>query len=354
MDATAEREMRITVWRLFFCQALMQATVVGQVAMSALIGHTLSADAGLATLPMAVQMTAVMLASIPAGILFARMGRRTGFMVGAVASILGSLLFALGVYWSSFFIYCCGSAFAGVGFGIAQHYRFAASEVATPEYRPRAISLVMTGGILSAVLGPELVKATRDVLPPFLFLGTYLCLACLPLICMTLLSFVTLPPPPARNAGGAPVREIMLRPAFITAAVTGMVAYGTMNLLMTSTPVEMMLCGFGIGASATVIQIHAIAMFGPGFFTGRLISRFGVRPVITAGAALKQMYDLFKAGGLTADERLPFAIGIITAGLVGYACIAWLLRYLQRATTIVFTVYRVLLGVIVLVLLAIR
>ena len=286
MDATAEREMRITVWRLFFCQALMQATVVGQVAMSALIGHTLSADAGLATLPMAVQMTAVMLASIPAGILFARMGRRTGFMVGAVASILGSLLFALGVYWSSFFIYCCGSAFAGVGFGIAQHYRFAASEVAPPAYRARAISLVMTGPILSAIAGPEIVKRTYDLALPYLFLSTYLILAVLPVMCLFLLAGTRLPPPPPRQDSPTPIGKIIARPSFVTAAVAGLVAYGSMNLIMTATPLEMMLCGFGISASASVIQWHALAMFAPGFVTGRLIGRFGLRRMMMAGAVL--------------------------------------------------------------------
>ncbi|RYI99943.1 MAG: MFS transporter [Acetobacteraceae bacterium] len=304
--------MKRQVWLLFCCQALMQAATVGQAVMAALIGHSLAEDKSLSTLPVAIQMTATMAASIPAGLVFARLGRKPGFILGALGAMAGSLTFAAGVWFGNFTLYCIGAIPAGLGFGIAQHYRFAAAEVATPAYRPRAISLVMTGGILSAIFGPELVKATREVMPPFLFLGTYLALACLPLVCMTLLSFVKLPPPPARNAGGAPVREIMLRPAFITAVVTGMVAFGTMNLLMTSTPVEMMLCGFGVGASATVIQIHAIAMFGPGFFTGRLISRFGVRPVITTGAALTALCVVI---GLTGESFAHFGIALGVLGL---------------------------------------
>ena len=278
--------MKATVWRLFFCQALMNATMVGQAAMGAIIGHSLSSDAALATLPMAVQMTAVMAASIPASIIFGRFGRRAGFLLGAMISIFGSLIFAGGVLMQDFVIYCVGSAFAGAGVGIAQHYRFAAAEAATPAYRPRAIALVMAGPVLSAVFGPELVKHTHLAFMPYMFLGTYLALALLPLVCMLLLSGIRLPPPPPRAAVTTPVSEIIRRPAFVTAVVAGLVAYGTMNLAMTATPLEMLLCGFSVNATATVIQFHAIAMFAPGFFTGHLIARFGVRPIIVAGAGL--------------------------------------------------------------------
>jgi MFS family permease len=278
--------MKRNVWLLFCCQALMGASMIGQVAMGALIGHSLADDKSLATLPMALQMLATMAASIPAGIVFGRFGRRAGFMMGAVGAMVGSLVFALGVWQGDFLIYCLGAIPGGLGFGISQHYRFAAAEVATPSYRPRAIALVMAGGIASAVIGPELVKHTKDMMVPFLFLGTYLLLALLPPICMAILAVVDLPPAPARQKVVTPVIDIMRRPAFMTAALSGMVAYGTMNLVMTSTPLEMMLCGFGIGASSTVIQAHAVAMFAPGFVTGRLIARYGVRPIIVAGAVL--------------------------------------------------------------------
>ncbi|WP_338662974.1 MFS transporter [Pararoseomonas sp. SCSIO 73927] len=282
-DAAMRRNVRL----LFFCQALMNSAVVGQAAMGALIGYSLVEDKSLATLPMAIQMAATMAASIPAGLVFARLGRKPGFVLGAMGSLLGSLTFALGVWQGSFLIYCLGALPAGLGFGIAQHYRFAAAEVATPAYRPRAIALVMAGGVLAAALGPELVKNSKDLLAPALFLGTYLILALAPLTCMALLRIVELPPAPPRSAGAAtPILEIVSRPAFLTAALTGAVAYGVMNLLMTSTPLEMMHCGFGVTESSTVIQFHAICMFAPGFFTGRLIGRFGTRPVILAGVVL--------------------------------------------------------------------
>jgi MFS family permease len=304
--------MRRQVWLLFFCSALTQASTVGQAVMAALIGHSLAEDKALSTLPVAIQMTASMAASIPAGMVFARLGRRAGFLLGAAAALLGSLTFAAGVWSGSFALYCLGAVPAGLGFGIGQHYRFAVAEVATPNYRPRAISLVMTGGVLSAALGPEIVKHTRDMVVPHLFLGTYLTLALLPVACMALLTFTRLPPPPPRSAGGAPVREIIARPAFVAAAATGLVAFGTMNLIMTSTPVEMMLCGFGIGASATVIQAHAVAMYGPGFFTGRLISRYGTARIATVGAALSALCVLV---GLQGQGFWHFAVALALLGV---------------------------------------
>jgi MFS family permease len=311
-DLRADTAMRRNVRLLFLCQALMNSAVVGQATMGALIGYSLVENKSLATLPMALQMLATMAASIPAGIVFARLGRRAGFMLGATGSLLGSLTFALGVWQASFPIYCLAAIPAGLGFGIAQHYRFAAAEVANPAYRPRAIALVMAGGVIAAALGPELVKHSRDLLAPSLFLGTYLILAIAPIACMAILQVVTLPPAPSRADVATPVMEIVSRPAFITAALTGSVAYGVMNLLMTSTPLEMMLCGFGIGASASVIQVHAIAMFAPGFVTGRLIARFGARPVILAGLALNAVCV---AVALTGKEFLQFSVALVALGL---------------------------------------
>lgn len=308
----SEPEMRRQVWLLFLCQGLMQATSVGQITMAALVGHSLAEDKSLATLPIALQMTAVMLASIPAGIVFARLGRRAGFLLGAAAACSGALIFALGVWRADFFTFCLGAIPTGLGFGIAQHYRFAASEVATAAYRPRAIGLVMTGGVLAAILGPEIVKRTGEMLLPYLFLGTYLTLATLPVLCAALLAFVRLPPPPERRVGGASMREIMTRPRFIAAAVAGMAGYGTMNLIMTATPIEMMFCGFGIGASATVIQLHAVAMFAPGFVTGRLIQRFGTPRIIVAGAVLSALCVM---GALLGQSFAHFSVALVALGV---------------------------------------
>jgi MFS family permease len=311
-DIAAEKRMKLDVLLLFFCQASMNASIVGQVAMSALIGYSLAEDKSLATLPFALQMVATMAASIPAGVIFAKLGRRAGFTLGAFAALAGTLVFAAGIWQHDFWLYTAGGLPAGIGFGIAQHYRFAAAEVASPAYRPRAIALVMAGGVLAAIFGPEMVKHSKDMVEPFLFLGTYLIFAALPLVCLVLLHFVRLPPAPPRQVSPTPVWEIIRRPAFLTAATAGAIGYGAMNLVMTSTPLEMMACGFAVTASATVIQAHAVAMFAPGFFTGRLIGRYGARRIIAAGAALNIACIAVAVMGLSFGH---FTVALVLLGL---------------------------------------
>jgi len=278
--------MNKNVWLLFSCQALMNAVMSGQVIMASLIGHQLSGGTGLNTLPMAIQQIGVMAASIPAGFVFARYGRRIGFWMGCAIALCGSLTFATGVYTGNFVIYCLGALPAGLGFGVSQHLRFAAAEVAAPEARPRAISLVLAGGVLAAIVGPEMVKRTNGLIPDFRFLATYLYLPVLPIMASILLCWTKLPPAPPRVVVPVPFRTIFARPTFVTAVVASLVGYGTMNLVMASTPLQMLLCGFGVGASADVIRAHSIAMFLPGFFTGRLIQMFGVHRIICLGALL--------------------------------------------------------------------
>jgi MFS family permease len=279
--------MNRNVWLLFTCQALMTAVMAGQVVMASLVGHALAVEQALNTLPMGIQMVGVMTASIPAGIVFARLGRKPGFWLGCAISVVGSLTFALGVWQRDFTLYCLGAVPAGLGFGISQHLRFAAAEVAAPEARSRAISLVLAGGVVAAVIGPEIVKRTNGLLADWQFLATYLALPVLPITTAVLLAFTRLPPPPERRRGKAvPIRAIVARPGFITAVTAAMVGYGTMNLVMASTPLQMMMCGFGVGSSADVIRAHSIAMYLPGFATGRLIQRFGVHQMICAGALI--------------------------------------------------------------------
>ena len=278
--------MNRNVWLLFFCQALIGASGIAQVSMSSLVGYSLATDKALATLPFAIQMGGTMMASIPAGILFATLGRRAGFMAGNLCSLLGSGVLFYAVTTSNFPLFCLGSLPMGIGFGIGQHYRFAASEIADPSVRARAIALVMAGGVLSALLGPELVMRTKSMLSPVLFLGTYAATALLPVVSMVLLAVVKLPPAPPRDKVPTPALEILARPTFITAAVAGMVGYGSMNLVMTTTQLQMMNCGFGVDDGVNVIRAHAFFMFAPGFITGPLIQRFGVHRIILVGGVL--------------------------------------------------------------------
>jgi MFS family permease len=281
------REPKRTVWLLFLAQALNQSAMTGQVAMAALIGHSLAADKSFATLPMAVQMLATMSVSIPGAVIFGRLGRHAGFLAGAAAFLLATGVFLAALWLGSFPLYLLGCVFSGAAFGIAMYYRFAAAEVAQAEYRPKAISLVMAGGVIGAVLGPAVVKLTKDALAPVLFAGTYLAFAAIPILIALLVSAMRLPPAP-HVAGAAPVPlgPILRRPGVIVAILCAVVGWDSMNLLMSVTPLEMMLCGFTVGDSATIIQWHAAAMFAPSFVTGHLIARFGVLRVIGVGALL--------------------------------------------------------------------
>lgn len=277
--------MNRNVWLLFACQALANAVMSGQAVMAALVGYRLGGHA-LNTLPMAIQMVAVMAASVLAGYAFPRLGRRGGFWLGCAIMVCGSLTFAAGIWLHDFPLYCLGAVPAGLGFGIAQHLRFAAAEVADPAAKARAISLVLAGGVVAALIGPEIVKRTNALVADELFLATYLCLPLLPLATAVILAFVRVPPAQQQASVPVPFREIIGRPTFVTAVVSSLVGYGTMNLVMASTPLQMLLCGFGVGPSADVIRTHSVAMFLPGFVTGRLIQRFGVHRIIAVGGLL--------------------------------------------------------------------
>jgi MFS family permease len=316
--------MNKNVWLLFACQALMNAVMAGQTIMASLIGYKLVGTTGLNTLPMAIQQIGVMCASIPAGIVFARWGRRAGFWMGGAIAICGSITFALGIYTDNFPLYVFGAFPAGIGHGISQHLRFAAAEVAAPEARPRAISLVLAGGVLAAIVGPEMVKRTYDFIPDHPFLATYLYLPLLPILMVVLLSFTALPPAPPRASVPIPFRTIVARPTFLTAVIASLVGYGTMNLVMASTPLQMLLCGFGVPASADVIRMHSLAMFLPGFITGRLIQRFGVHRIIAAGGVLT-----LSCVAVNLEFAPYFATFMVALGLLG---VGWNFMFVGGST----------------------
>lgn len=284
MSAATNRRRNVTL--LFLCQALNQAAMSGQVAMAALIGHSLAEVKALATLPMSVQMAASMCASAPAAHLFARHGRRAGFTAGALCHLLSAAIAFLALWRGAFGLYLLSTVFGGFAFGVAMHYRFAAAEAATVDWRPKAISLVMAGGVIGAVAGPEAVKWTKDWFAPVLFAGTYAAFALIPAAITLLLAATRLPPPPPRSVGSVRLGTIIRRPPVLVAIVSGVVAWDTMNLIMAATPLEMMLCGFAVNESTTIIQWHAAAMFAPSFVTGHIIARLGVGRVIATGAAL--------------------------------------------------------------------
>lgn len=271
------------------CQALAMTGMSVLATTSAIIGNMLAANKALSTLPVALQMTGMMCATIPAALLMARIGRRGGFWVGTALGAGGGVVAGLAIGAASFPLFCLGTFLIGSSNGFAQQYRFAAAEVAAEGFRAKAISLVLAGGIVSGTFGPELAKWSRDLFSPVLFAGCFAIVVALQLGAATLLYFTRLPPPPPRamlHGGGRPLWQIATQPLFIVALLSAMAAYGVMSLVMTATPIAMLGCGYAFTDAALVIQWHILGMYAPSFMTGHLIARFGVTRILLAGAAL--------------------------------------------------------------------
>ncbi len=270
------------------CQALANCCNVLMVAIAALVGQNLAPDASLATLPFALQFVGIMVTTVPASFMMSRFGRRYGFSQGAVIGIAAGLICSLAVFDRSFALYCVGSLIYGAFAAHASYYRFAAADAAQPEFKARAISLVLAGGVVAAIAGPELAKWSRDIFEPIFFAGSFLVVSGLSVMILTVVQFIRIPnlKPETRAQGGRPLREIARQPAFLVAVLAGMVGYGSMNLIMTATPLAMLACNHDFSESAFVIQWHVLGMFAPSFFTGNLVKRFGAERILMTGGLL--------------------------------------------------------------------
>ncbi|MEK9971718.1 MAG: MFS transporter, partial [Ferrovibrio sp.] len=268
--------------------ALANSANTLQVTLGGLVGYLLVEDKALATLPVTFVVAGTALSTVPASMLMRRVGRQLGFMLGCLLGTGGSLLAALGIYDNNFWLFCLGTFIFGASNAFTQLYRFAAADISPPETKSRAISWIMVGGLVAAFMGPEIAKHTREILSPYLFLGSYLAAAALPVLVLLILTAVRMPKPTVAELReqGRPLGEIVRQPAFVVAAMAGMFGYGVMNLMMTATPLAMQICEHPFSAAATVIQWHVFGMFFPSFFTGNLIARFGALRVILAGTAL--------------------------------------------------------------------
>jgi MFS family permease len=269
------------------CQAMLFANNSTLIAINGLAGLALAPYAALATLPVTCWILGGALATMPASLHMKRVGRQAGLTSGTFWAFAGALICAGAIGLQSFWLLCAGTLVWGVYNAYGQYYRFAAADVATPEYRPTAISLVLAGGLVGGVIGPTLSRWTVG-LAEKKFMGAYLVLIVFAIGAIVLLRFIRIPAPSAaeRAASGRPLREIAAQPKFIVAVLCGALGYGVMNFLMTSTPIAMLACGHDFGAAAFVISSHVVGMFGPSIFTGRLIRRFGVLRVMLAGAGL--------------------------------------------------------------------
>ena len=269
------------------CQAMLLTNNSTLIAINGLAGLALAPYAALATLPVTAWVLGGALGTMPASLHMKRVGRQAGLTSGALWAVVGALLCAAAIGLQNFWLLCAGALVLGVYNAYGQYYRFAAADAATPEYRPTAISLVLAGGLVGGIAGPTLSRWTVD-LADSKFMGAYLALIAFAVATMVLLRFIRIPAPSAaeRAASGRPLLEIAAQPKFVVAVLSAAIGYGVMNFLMTSTPIAMQACGHPFGAAAFVISSHIIGMFGPSLFTGTLIRRFGVLPVMLAGAAL--------------------------------------------------------------------
>ncbi|HEY5635689.1 MAG TPA: MFS transporter [Burkholderiales bacterium] len=269
------------------CQAMLFTNNSTLIAINGLAGLALAPWAGLATLPVTFWVLGGAIATMPASLHMKRVGRKRGLSAGTAWGIVGALICAGAIALQSFWLLCFGTLVFGVYNAYGQYYRFAAADVASPDFRATAISLVLAGGLVGGILGPTTSRLTIDSLAPK-FMGAYLALIFFALVTLALIRMIRIPDPTVaeQTESGRPMREIAAQPAYIVAVLAGALGYGVMNFLMVSTPIAMGVCGHPYGDAAFVISSHVVAMFAPSFFTGMLIRRFRVLPVMFVGALL--------------------------------------------------------------------
>ena len=292
MDAVASQGLTVhtsrrDIFLLACCQALLLVNSAGLISMNGLIGFSLAQTKALATFGATTYVLGSALAAMPMSMWMGRVGRRAGFMTGALVNVAGCVIGALALHLKSFPLFCTATAIIGVYNAVGLQYRFAAAEVSAPADRAKAISLVLAGGVVGGFIGPETTKLTKDLFATP-FQGSFAALAAVALVALAVQSRVHVPPPShaERAGGGRPLAEIMRQPTFIVAVLAAALGYGLMNLLMTATPIAMDFCGHPFSAAALVIEWHVVAMYVPGFVTGALIKRFGALPIILAGVVL--------------------------------------------------------------------
>ncbi|MDP5365982.1 MAG: MFS transporter [Paracoccaceae bacterium] len=309
-DARAKRNVMILV----MAQAILGSQMPMIFTIGGLAGQSLATNLCWATLPISLIVLGSMLAATPVSAIMQKYGRRTGFLIGTTAGAIGGAVGAYGLYVASFPIFLLGSFITGIYMSGQGFYRFAAADTASDAYRPKAISYVMAGGLLSAVIGPQLVKVTAEsmVIP---FLGTYLAVIAVNVIGSGLFFFLDIPTPkpPAHDAPkGRSRMELLKTPAVAVAVICATVSYALMNLVMTSSPLAVVGCGFATNDAANVVTAHVLAMYAPSFFTGHLIARFGVQRIVGLGLLI-----LAGAGGvaLMGVELEHFFIALILLGI---------------------------------------
>ncbi len=317
---------------LTLAQGLFLINNVTFIAINGLVGLQLARFGWMATLPVMGYVVGGALAAPLVARSQARYGRKASFQIGLVVALGSALLAAWAAAAQQFWVLVLATVIAGYYNANGQLYRFAAAELTLADWREKAVSLVLAGGLLGAVIGPNLAAWTRTLLPTP-FVGAYLALALVALLGMAVMVLIEFPPAPPKATGaaaGRPLGEIMCQPVFIVATVGAALGYGVMNLLMAATPLAMQVCGFDFKDTALVLQWHVIGMFAPGFFTGHLIKRFGVLSIMGVGVALNFLCVAIALSGVDLHQ---FLIALLLLG------VGWNFLF-TGATTLALSAYR--------------
>jgi len=315
MSLPDDRRARRNVMVLVAAQAILGAQMPMIFITAGLAGQSLASNPCWATLPISAAVLGSMLSATPMSAFMQRYGRRAGFMLGSIAGAVGAAIGATGLLYGSFLLFVVGALFTGTYMSAQGFFRFAATDTASDTYKPKAISYVMAGGLLSAVVGPQLVKLTAEsmVIP---FLGTYLGVIVLNIVGMWLFALLDIPRP-MRHARGTPVEgrsraQLLKEPVIAVAIICATVSYALMNLVMTSTPLAVVGCGFQTSNAADIVSAHVLAMYAPSFFTGHLIARFGVEKIIAAGLAILAASGAVALSGVELEH---FFIALVLLGI---------------------------------------
>jgi len=293
-------------------QALAGANSSVTYATGAVIGNMLAPSQALATLPISVFVVGMAVSTLPVGAIARRHGRRTAFLAGSGCGVLAGLLASWAIVTGSFWLFCAATFLGGAYAAVVLSFRFAAADCVAPERRARALSAVMAGGVFAGVVGPQLVTYTVDLWQPYVFAATFLAQAAVAVLSAFVLLGVRIPAPTAAElAGGRPLAVIVRQPSFIIAVICGVVSYTLMNFVMTAAPLAMHLCGLSQESSNWGLQWHIIAMFGPSFFTGKLITRFGAPRIVAIGLGLTAISI---AIGLMGVDIVHFWLTLILLG----------------------------------------
>lgn len=296
-------------------QALGGANPAIIISLGGIVGQSLAENKLLATLPVSLLNLGLAIGTIPAAMVMRRFGRRNGYVFGALIGVTAGITAAFGIVLQMFTLFCLGTFISGFYASYVQSYRFAAADTAPGALKAKAISYVMAGGLVAGIVGPQVVIWTRDLVPGVTFAGSFLTQSLMALVAIPVVAMLRPAPVPVSTiaaGNGRPLRVIMRQPRFIIAVIAGLISYGLMSLLMTAAPLAMVGCGLPLETAALGISLHILAMFGPSFFTGGLITRFGKERVTAAGLLMIAAAALVGLSGLSVAH---FWTALILLGL---------------------------------------